>query len=86
MSSIRASTAYLIPDFLSVTSLFLYHPSLLFSNKPLKMHHKSKTRGKGRGMGVGEVAEEIGDQAGQLEFDPEDPCVERMELTPQDAL
>lgn len=34
-------------------------------------------------MGVGEVAEEIGDQAGQLEFDPQDPCVERMELTPQ---
>lgn len=34
-------------------------------------------------MGVGEVAEEIGDQARQLEFDPQDPCVERMELTPQ---
>lgn len=37
-------------------------------------------------MGVGEVAEEICDQAGELEFDPQDPCVERMELTPQAAL
>lgn len=37
-------------------------------------------------MGVEAMAEEICDQAGQLEFDPQDPHAERMELTLQAAL